>query len=168
MLQKMSPGPGIDLDQLGDETLELAGYAGRAIEYDPASRQVIEAAAEFALLQGYAEIRSPHLFAALITDGSWLAGALGRDHIRPEQLLRNILALVPPQSLPPGLAARVYPGLTVQKILLDAVRNAQSEGRRTISEADVGKALLADDAGIVVQTLRRMRLDWLAQEPYKE
>jgi len=91
MLQKMSPGPG-SISTSWRRDFGTGGVCRAGHRVRSASRQVIEAAAEFALLQGYAEIRSPHLFAALITDGSWLAGALG-------PAITFVLAATAPQHL---------------------------------------------------------------------
>jgi ATP-dependent Clp protease ATP-binding subunit ClpB len=133
---------------------------------DEALQAVLAAASEYAALQGLPRIHSPHLFAALLSDGSGaLVRTLQEKEIPVPQLIRVMLSMIPPQERVAGDDVHVEVSATVGQVLAKAVRRAREDGRSRIGERDVLRALFANRDGVVVQALRQLRLGWLLHEP---
>lgn len=135
---------GLSMDDLDDEVQRLLAMAGH-----------------WARLQWSPEVRSPHLFAALVADGKGAVGIMlrraGVDH---ELGKISILAMVPlpaqpatahPETL--GLSASVLRTLTAAR---DAARK---NGRRQCGLDDVLDAFFTDGGGPVGERLRQLGVD---------
>ncbi|MCI0744371.1 MAG: AAA family ATPase [Verrucomicrobia subdivision 3 bacterium] len=127
-------------------------------QFDEAAGHVLETAAQMARQDGWPEIRTPHLFAALIGDGSGPAGTMLRQHrMSPPDILKAARSLVPPQ--PGGSVSLGLPfGDNARKTLTHAHDIAQGKGRDQATEEDILAAFLADKNGIVSQLLQAASL----------
>lgn len=170
LLLALDPPLRLDLDELAEEPLptgrELPREHGSCREIDPDVRQVLQAAAQFAKAQGYTEIQPPHLFAALISEGSSVAQALLRRGTRPERLIREMLLLAPPRSWQGSPHADFTAGKGVEEALRRAGVYARAGRREAIAEKDLRKALLENPRSAVVQALENLGLSWLLTDDF--
>lgn len=124
-------------------------------------------AAHWARLQHWSEVRSTHLFVALLGDGTGLLGTiLASADVDPEICKTVILRL---SSTPPddnrsphhpsetGRAIVLSP--SVAQLVRHAVRLAQQGGRRRAAVRDLEASILSMDSGIVAQQLQALRVD---------
>lgn len=112
-------------------------------------------AAQLAWEQGWTEIRTPHLFAEMIGDGSGPAGlALRRNNLDPETVKKAVLSLIEPKSLSPDASPAISLGAHACQIVIRAVKLAESEGRKQTSEEDLFASFFADGGGVVGELLR--------------
>jgi hypothetical protein len=125
-----------------------------APDVDGPLRQALAAAPQIAALQGFAEIRSPHLFVALASYGSpeWRQ-ALDRGPLPRDQLILNMLRVTLPRLQADGATTTIRLGRTVQRVLAEARTAAQRRGAQSTEETDVLRTLLSDRQGKVVQAL---------------
>jgi len=128
---------------------------------DSAWRALMESA-QLARLQGGTVIRTPHLFAALIGDGSGPVGvALQRHHVQAEEMKARVLSLVPPQFLPPGAPRTIGLGEHAYQVVRGALQRAAAAGRTQVTEEDLLAAFFADGGGVVGDLLRGLGLEVL-------
>lgn len=112
-------------------------------------------AAQLAWEQGWTEIRTPHLFAEMIGDGSGPVGlALRRNNLDPETVKKAVLSLIEPKSLSPDASPAISLGAHACQIVIRAVKLAESEGRKQTSEEDLSASFFADGGGVVGELLR--------------
>ncbi len=167
LLLALDPPLRLDLDKLAAEPLPQQQGSQHGWNLDSTVRHVVQAAAQFAYAQGYTEIRSPHLFAALVSEGKTIASVLLRRDTHPQRLIRTMLLLVPPkvreQTQPGGLSA----SRSVVEILRRADVYARAGRREAITENDLRKAILENPNGAVVQSLESLGLNWLLVEDFE-
>jgi ATP-dependent Clp protease ATP-binding subunit ClpC len=147
----------VETQEDGDD-VELAVKAGQGFDrnqFDDGVWRVLVESAQLARWQGWTEVRSPHLFAAMIGDGTGAIGeALKRNGIEPDEIKKNVLALVPTRKQPadappPTLSLRENARL----IVLSAIKRAVSEGRERATEEDLVAAFQTDSDGGIIQVL---------------
>lgn len=126
---------------------------------DKSSWGWIQEAAQFAHLQGWTVIRSPHLFAGMIGDGQTLIGsALRRMNVNPLELKNMVLSLVPPRPLPVSGSPRVTLSEHVYIIVRRAIAIAAAQNRDTASGRDLFAAFFEDGGGVVGELLGQIGL----------
>ncbi len=126
-------------------------------QFDEKTWGVLVESARLARMQGWAEVRTPHLFAAMIGDGSGVIGlALKRENINPEEMKAVALELVPPR--PPVIQAsgKIILGKNAQRVVSRAMQIAASAGRARVSEDDLAQSFFADEQVIINELLRRV------------
>jgi hypothetical protein len=171
LLLALDPPLRLDLSELAAEPLPSPAkpqqsHPGtqRGWNLDATVRRIVQAAAELACAQGYSEIRSPHLFAGLISEGKTIPEALLRRGTSPQQLLRAMLLLLPPQARKQAQAEGFSASHSVVEILRRADVYARASRRETITENDLRKAILENPSGAVVRSLEDLGLNWLLTE----
>jgi len=122
--------------------------------------RMLQEAEGLARLQGWEQIRTPHLFAAMIGDGSaQTAQALRDRQLDPEQVKQLALSVVPTRpplvALPTSELRVPNFGDNAQEIINRALRMANQENRR-VTELDLGIAFFADGGGVVGELLRQI------------
>jgi hypothetical protein len=123
-------------------------------ELDEPLRKVLAAASPIAAIQGYSEIRSPHLFVALVSYGSEeRRTALDEGPLPRDQLVLNMLSIVPSQQHVKDAPSEIRLGSTVRRWLEQARDAAGKRGGGPIREADLWRVMLSEPHGIIVQTL---------------
>lgn len=122
-------------------------------------RRILIASAQYAALQGYCDIRSPHLCAALIGNGSGaVSRVLRRLHVSPDQVIRTMLLLVPPKASPKGDIRQFRLGPTVQRLLEQAIQRMHENEEETVSERMMREVLFSDSENVVSKTLKVLGL----------
>jgi ATP-dependent Clp protease ATP-binding subunit ClpA len=121
--------------------------------------RIVLLAADWARLQRSPHLRSPHLFAALVGDGTGPLGTLlRRGGIDPEVAKIHILMMIP-FSAEAEYPSHVSIGPNVGKTLLRAIESARDRGRQEASVEDVTESFLADGGGAVGERLRQLGVD---------
>lgn len=121
--------------------------------------RIVLLAADWSRLQRSPHLRNPHLFAALVGDGSGPLGTmLRRGKIDPEVAKIHILMMIP---FSPEVedSSRVSIGANVGQTLLRAIQLARKRGRQEANVEDVAEAFLADGGGAVGEQLRQLGVD---------
>lgn len=119
-------------------------------------------AEDLARLQGWEQIRTPHLFAAMIGDGSTqTAQALRAKQLDPEQVKQLALSVAPvrpPLNALPGGDSRV-PNLgdNAAQVINRALRMANQQNRR-VTERDLLNAFFADGGGVIGELLQQIEI----------
>ena len=125
----------------------------------PDVRRILAASAQYAALQGYCDIRSPHLCAALIGDGSEaVSRVLRRLDVSPDQVIRTMLLLVPPKTPPTIPIVRFQLGPTVQRLFDRALQRVRQEEAELVSERVLREVLFGDAENVVSKTLKALGL----------
>jgi hypothetical protein len=149
----------LDLDTLSQEKPppfypQLEPYSERLT--DSGWNAVIRAA-ELARQSGWKEIRTPHLFVAMLNRrSSTLASALREKHVDPDKLRKDMLSKVGTKThsrseVPLGSSITLSENA---RLALDrAIAAVGAEGRSSASLADLLVALCADEKGIVAKVL---------------
>lgn len=162
---------GIDLDALvnsespkppeGRQPPHRGGGEGAGTvqdQFDDNIQRIVLEASGLARQLGWTEIRTPHLFAALIGDGTGLVGgAFQRSRIDPRTVRQAVLSMTPAQPVSPDSPRDPPLGDNTVKVLRDALTIARSVGRERVTELDLLAAFLADGGG-VGQALRQAGL----------
>lgn len=155
---EVQPLPGKQPPALSEQETETGIQGLRSDQFEDPAWHVLLEAGRLAQLQGWMEIRSPHLFAALIGDGSGSAGTtLARASGEPEHLKRITLALVPVRPVQQPVKQLPRLGRHAQQVIAHAVNVATNADRR-VSEADLLQALFADGGGVVGDLLNQLGL----------
>jgi ATP-dependent Clp protease ATP-binding subunit ClpC len=129
------------------------------LRVDAKARAVLEQAHELARKEGWPEVRTPHLFAALVTsERSLVGGALQSGGIHPAKLVRLVLEMVPPQRSSASTSENLPLSKNVQGVLSRARDAADRAQRELTSEADLVAGLFADGGGAVGDLLRALGL----------
>ncbi|MGE0129097.1 MAG: AAA family ATPase [Blastocatellales bacterium] len=124
--------------------------------------QALLEAENLARLQGWEQIRTPHLFAAMIGDGSTqTAQVLRGKQFDPEQVKQLALSVVstrPPLDALPASESRV-PNLgdNAAQVINRALRMANQENRR-VTERDLLAAFFADGGGVIGELLQQIEI----------
>ena len=134
--------------------------------FDRSAERVLASAGQFAMSQGYREIRSVHLFVALGWFGTGLLrDALARRGVLIEDVCLGMLRGILPRRLDAPLRrSELCLGSTVAQIVTRSEQIARDENRRTATERDLAQAILADRHGAVAKTLAALQCDWLLDE----
>jgi hypothetical protein len=131
----------------------------RREQFEPAAWRVILLAANWSLLQRSPQLRSPHLFAALIGDGSGPVGImLRRANLNPEVGKILVLMMIPPPQQTTEIS-KVYIGQNAAQVMLGAITAAQKHGRSKANVDDLIQSLLANGGGSVGEYLRKLGVD---------
>ncbi len=128
-------------------------------QFEASIREAIHNAAGLAMIQGWSEIKSPHLFAALIGNGKTLvAVTLLERSIDPIRVKEAVLSLVPP--LANVLDATTVPSISrhVFDILTRSMEIASSSGNIKVGLDDLMTAFFEDGGGVVGDWLHQMRI----------
>lgn len=129
--------------------------------FDDTVKRIIKKSAEQARLQGWTEIRSPHLFAGMIGNGSNLVDQkLLENQFHPEEIKHLVLRLVPPKPLPEKSDLTVILSKNVQKLLTQSIGIAQSIGHTQVTEEDLFKGFFADGGGVVGELLHKLGINF--------
>jgi ATP-dependent Clp protease ATP-binding subunit ClpA len=122
--------------------------------FDPAVREALAAARDYALIQGHTLARSVHVAVGMVALQSPLIQAALQPHgVSPERLCRALLRLVPPRALDPQTQNGAGWSENAQRILQRALATAADPGAARVDERALWQALLQDSSGIVVQAL---------------
>lgn len=142
-----------------DEPETSAGVKDLQVEhFEPSAWRVLLEAGRLAQLQGWMEIRSPHLFAALIGDGSGPVGkVLQQRSSELEHVKRFALALVPVRAARPSLTHIPYLSAQALQVVTQAIKIA-NDANRLVTEDDLLKAFFIGGGGIVGEQLAHMGL----------
>jgi ATP-dependent Clp protease ATP-binding subunit ClpC len=128
-----------------------------ADKFDERAARVLDEAARLAWRQGWTEIKTPHLFAALIGDGTNAAGAALRAlRLNPAVVKKLILSLVRPRRLPDGAPSSVGLSDHARQVIARAAHIAAANGRARLGEEEIVKAFMDDGTGAVGQALRQL------------
>lgn len=128
-----------------------------AEQFEPDAWRVVVASAQLARERGWAEVRSPHLFAAIISDSLSPVSVLLRQYqIDYARLKNKVLALMPAQAHGPSAKGQSRLGDHVCKIIKRAVRVARLAGRSRATQEDLLTAFFADGGGVVGDLLRHI------------
>jgi hypothetical protein len=153
----------IDLDALasdesgqdpGEQLRELGEHGISQSRFDEGAWRVLVESSQLAQGDGWTEIRTPHLFAAMIGDGSSPAGLfLQREHLNPTEAKKLVLSVVParPHSLDAPASIRL--GDNALQIIVRAIQLAKGEGRERVTEEDVFTSFFTDGGGVVGEVL---------------
>jgi ATP-dependent Clp protease ATP-binding subunit ClpC len=129
-------------------------------QFDDGSWTVLTEAIQLTRQQGWTDIRTPHLFAALVGAAKGpLASSLKRINLHPAEMKRIVLSLVPTRFISPDAQLSVRLGENARKVLRRAVQIAALNQRAQVGEEDLLTALFADGGGVVGQLLRRFGLE---------
>jgi ATP-dependent Clp protease ATP-binding subunit ClpC len=140
-------------DKHDGEGLRLSAFAEPVV-------QIVREASELARQQGFAEIRTPHLFAAMIGDGATAAGAgLSKWTANFKGMKSAVLSIVRAQSPCPAPAAGIRVSTNCRAILDRAVEGARRQGRPHVTEEDLLRAFFADGGGIVGEMLAKIGIE---------
>ncbi|MGB3975446.1 MAG: ATP-dependent Clp protease ATP-binding subunit [bacterium] len=119
-------------------------------QFDSTAWNIIMESAKCAFSQGWNEIKSPHLFAALITSRSEPIETLLRiNAIKAEDLKSLVLSIVPARPSIPGSISTVTFSRNTFKIIRQAVDIARSVGHPKVGVQELFAAFFADGGGIV-------------------
>ena len=125
-------------------------------QFEDSGWQVLRKSLKLAQEQGWPEVRTPHLFAALIgDDGLGPAGVtLRQNHVNPVEIKQYLLAQMRPQSpFPSGLRTPRL-GANAGAVVKRALQMAVSDGRTQATAEDLLTAFFADGGGAVGEYLR--------------
>lgn len=143
---------------------ESSSSGSQKLPLDDRASRILDAAANWAVAQGWTEVRSPHLFAALLAPDMPLAERLMRRGVSPTVVIQAMLHLVPSRARPEEQNVSVEPGKRVRQLLVRARQIASQDRRSVVGERDLRRAFLTDMEGVVAQKLRRLDLEWLLEE----
>jgi hypothetical protein len=128
------------------------GTAGSYVrnQFDDRAWAFLAEAGALARSQGWDEIRTPHLFAALIGNGNTSVGkALLRGHVDPAKMKSAVLLLVPQGLVPHNAPGFPTIGPNAFTVLSRAYQSAFAQQRTHATETDIIKAFFADGGGPV-------------------
>ena len=126
-------------------------------QFEPAAWGVVLLAANWARLQRSPQLRSPHLFAALVGDGMGPVGTMLRQaKIDPELGKILILTMIPLPNQPSAEDAKVSIGHNASDVLVRAIRLAEKHGRTKANVDDLIEGFFADGGGSVGEQLRQL------------
>jgi hypothetical protein len=128
--------------------------------FNPAVWRVIDHSARMARKDGWLEIRSPHVFAAMIECKlPPIIQMCRRNRIRTDKLKQLVLYVVAPKGEP--AKPEGAPGMSenTRGIFTRAQRHAAADGRRQVNEDDLFRAFFEDGGGVVGEMLRRIGLE---------
>jgi ATP-dependent Clp protease ATP-binding subunit ClpC len=129
--------------------------------FEESAWRVLTESALLARRRGWAKVRTPHLFAAMIGDGTTPVGvSLQRERMKPAEVKQIVLSLVPTRPLSPEASPMIQLGEHVLQILHRALKQADAEGRHQVSEEEIFKAFFGDGGGIIGEVLRRIDGRW--------
>lgn len=127
-------------------------------DFDVEGWRVIELAASWARLQQSQTVRSPHLVAALIGNGSGLVGTMMKQGgIDPELGKIQLLSMVPLSPASTEDTVAISPN--VSQVLLQSVKGARDRGKQLAGVQDIADAFFSGDAGAVGEQLRQLGVD---------
>ena len=130
-----------------------------SLNFDEASWKLLREAEQISADQGAIAIFSPHLFAAMIGDGTTpVAESLRSQQVDPRHLKQLVLELVPLDQHPGGKSSSLSLTEHVGEIMKQAVQVARDSGRQKASPADLAEAFFADGGGAVGDLLARNEL----------
>ncbi|MDP8223919.1 MAG: CHAT domain-containing protein [Candidatus Lernaella stagnicola] len=162
--------PGLDMDRLRHAQSSVASPAVpeggpepagiSTSDFEPSAWRLMREAAQFAYLQGWLEIKSPHLFAALLelpdSPAQTVMLRAGFGVARISELKDYVLQLVPPRQAPPTMPETPRISVHVEHILTRARRFAAEQRREQVSMADIHRSFFADGGGVVAQLLNQV------------
>jgi hypothetical protein len=122
--------------------------------FEPATGQMLEQATDLAQTAGWPEVRTPHLFAAMIGTGASLTSSLLRERrLDPATVRQTVLSLVPARPQPAAPGPRPAWGDSLLKVFTSAFALAGGKARPQINEEDILTALLTDKTGTISRIL---------------
>ena len=166
-----APPWNLDLDTLDfehplPETKDMSSQSGKeqplsAEQFEENTWQILLESSRLAREQGWTEVKSPHLYAAMIGDGSGSTGlVLQKKGVNPEELKRLILQLVPTQPLPSNApASELCLGKHARLIISRATLRARVRDHSRVTSEDLLAGFLSDGGGVVGEVLRSLGID---------
>ena len=151
--------PGITLDWSPPEPEPPEPIAFSSDHFTEEAWRLVLVAADWARLQRSPYLRGPHLFAALVGDGTGPLGTmLRRGKLDPEVAKIHVLMMIPvfPDAEDSG---RVSIGRNAGQTLLHAIRLARKRARQKANVEDIAEAFLANGGGAVGEQLRQLGVD---------
>ena len=129
--------------------------------FDSSVSDIIRKAANLANTDGWPEVKSPHLFLAMVDSETFPhKKSLQKNGINKKQVMQIIISVVPPRKLQNSSKNIVY-STHVDIILTRARDIAISVGRNNITEKDLLNAFFIDGGGIVGDVLKNTGLEIL-------
>lgn len=152
--------PSFTHSDTGDRSQEssLAGNFGLQRElFEKTAWNIVADSAKIACMQGWEEVRTPHLFAAMLGDGSGTTGDCLRANGISTEIMRDIVAsLLPAISMPPDDISTVVLGEHTRAIVERGIKLAIARENGKVSEEDLLKAFFADGGGVVGEVFKRL------------
>ena len=141
------PDPGVQLGELAEHGISQS-------KFDEGAWRILVQSAQLAQGDGWTEIRTPHLFATMIGDGSSPAGLfLQREHLNPAEAKKLVLSVVPARPRSVDGPASIRLGDNALKVIVSAIQLAKGEGRERVTEEDLFTSFFAGGGGVVGEVL---------------